>query len=271
MGWASRQLGTNQSQGMGQMEINKTKERILIWSCAIGGIIVFIFGAILLIGLYNEIRMFLIEEANRSAIQEMNESADSKVAAEPTIEDDVTEDGEACKTVMLFLNPGDTVTLHFPFQDDFAKTNMEAYTRPIQFSIPLDCYFPNTPLNDPIYTAVQKLSITYADGTEEDYELGPFDLPPFPSVSLTLVEPDSSEIKAGLMAQEDRTIYLEGWVDNHSVTVYVNGQMFDVYEGGIFLGYYELTQEEGEETIVIRAEKENMVTSTITITVVVNS
>ena len=187
----------------------------------------------------------------------------------PTIVDSNDEQGMPCKMITVFLNPGDTVNIEFPNLDGHVESNTnEAETaRFLSINVPLGNYYPGEPLDSPDYTVTPTLFIETATGERRDYVLDSFTLPPFPSVSLELIEPDVNEGEGGLEATEGNVIYLKGVVDDPEVTVYANDQRLTTYEGGAFMGDYTLTQEDGTEKITIRAEKKNMVTATLDIDV----
>jgi len=181
---------------------------------------------------------------------------------EPTISDFVGDDGQEFKRVSVFLHPGDTVTLFLPHQEDYHKTNAEDELREILIDVPLSSYYPDEPLSSPVFSVSPELSVETLEGEVRNYTLDSFDLT-FESVTITLTAPDLLAAEGGLEAGEGNVIAISGEVDDHLVEVYVNDEKFAVYEGGVFMGEYALTQEEGTELIVIRAEKANMVTAII--------
>ena len=177
-----------------------------------------------------------------------------------TLEEVVDSDGMSCIKVSLTARPGDVVTVVLPNQDDFVKPNNEAVDQPYELTIPKACFFPNKPLTDSIYTVTPQILVAHADGTQESLQVDSFDIT-FPTIQLELEEPVLDTIpEEGLMAAEGNVVLIKGKVDDHTVTVTVNGQPVAIYEGGTFEYNYTLANDEGE-TVSIEANKANYVSA----------
>ena len=129
------------------------------------------------------------------------------------------------------------------------------------------CYYPNLPLREPLFTVTPQILITHADGTEAILRVDSFDII-FPAVQLEVLEPaEAAAPGATVPASEDGRIVIRGKVDDHTVTVTVNGQpVTDVFE----LGYFEYTYTlagDGPETVTIAASKPNCVSVDLSFTV----
>ncbi len=183
-----------------------------------------------------------------------------------TLEELIDGEGKPCISISMTSRPGDTVTIVLPNQDDYVVQNNEASDVPYQLTIPKSCYFPNTPLTDSVYTVTPQILVAHADGTQESLHVDSFDIT-FPTIQLELVEPAQASIPAeGIMAAEGNMITLKGKVDDHTVTVTVNGQpVTSMYEGGNFEYVYTLPGDNAE-TVTIEASKANCVSSSYAFT-----
>ena len=184
-----------------------------------------------------------------------------------TLEELIDADGKPCISISMTSRPGDTVTIVLPNQDDYVVQNNEASDVPYLLTIPKSCFFPNTPLTDSVYTVTPQILVAHADGTQESLHVDSFDIT-FPTLQLELIEPAEATIPAdGIMASEGNLISLKGKVDDHTVTVTVNGQpVTSMYEGGNFEYTYTLTGD-AAETVTIEANKANCVSASYAFTV----
>ena len=184
-----------------------------------------------------------------------------------TLEELVDDKGNPSISIHMTSRAGDTVTIVLPNQDDYVFHNTESTDQPYQLTIPKFCFFPNTPLTESVYTVTPQILVTHADGTQESLAVDSFDLT-FPTIQLELTEPAASTIPAeGLMTGEGNELMLKGKVDDHTVTVTVNGQpVVNMYEGGNFEYLYTMQSAE-PETVLIEATKPNCVSSSYSFTV----
>ena len=163
-------------------------------------------------------------------------------------------EGKACIGISMYVRPHDTVTVVFPNRDDYVVRNDEDTDKAWMLTIYKEDYYPNTPVEDSVYTVTPQILVTHADGTQESLLVDSFDLI-LPTVQLELTEPAPASIpEEGIMAAEGNRITIKGKVDDHYVTVTVNGQPIDVYKEGAFDYTYTLSGE-GPETITIEASK----------------
>ena len=183
------------------------------------------------------------------------------------LEELVDAEGKPCISISMTSRPGDTVTIVLPNQDDYVVQNNESGDVPYLLTIPKSCYFPNTPLEDSVYTVTPQVLVSHADGTQESLEVDSFDIT-FPTLQLELVEPAPASIpEEGIMASDGNVLAIKGKVDDHTVTVTVNGQpVSSMYEGGNFEYTYQMTDEEAE-VVTIEATKANCVSTRYEFTV----
>ena len=183
------------------------------------------------------------------------------------LEELVDADGKPCISISMTARPGDTVTIVLPNQDDYVVQNNESSDVPYLLTIPKSCFFPNTPLDESVYVVTPQILVSHADGTQESLQVDSFELT-FPTLQLELTEPAQASIpEEGIMAGEGNTIALKGKVDDHTVTVTVNGQpVSSMYEGGNFEYLYQMPDEEAE-VVTIEATKANYVSTRYAFTV----
>lgn len=154
-----------------------------------------------------------------------------------------------------------------PNQEDFVTENTDDIVSPYEITVPKNCYFPNCPLSDPVYRVTPRLLVTHADGTEDTMRIDSFDLY-FPAVGLELTEPAEAAVpEATVQAEEGNLIRIKGKADDNTVRVTVNGQpVIDMDTDGYFEFTYVKT-EDGPETVIVEAQKDNCVTTSLSFTV----
>ena len=166
----------------------------------------------------------------------------------------VDNEGRPCVSITVNTRPGDTLTVVFPNRDDYVVQNDKDVDQSYLLTIYKSDYYPNTPVEESTYTVTPQILVTHADGTQESLHVDSFDLT-LPTVQLDLSEPSPASIpEDGIMAAEGNTVVITGTVDDHTVTVTVNGQPIDVYTGGTFDYTYTLSGD-APETITIEASK----------------
>lgn len=187
--------------------------------------------------------------------------------SETTLEEIVDEKGVPSISIKMVARPGDTLTIVLPNQDDSVVQNTTGSDQPYQLTIPKSCFFPNAPLTESVYTVTPQILVAHEDGTQESLHVDSFDIT-FPTLQLELIDPAQATIpEEGIMAAEGNEIALKGKVDDHTVTVTVNGQpVTSMYEGGNFEYTYSLTGEEAE-IVTIEASKANYVSTSYAFTV----
>ena len=211
-------------------------------------------------------------QANVPADNQNTEPVDAPVTGTPVdysvthLEEIIDGEGIPCITISMTARPGDTVTIVLPNQDDFVQPNNEATDQPYLLTIPKSCFFPNTPLSDSVYTVTPEILVTHADGTQESLQVDSFDIT-FPTLQLEVTEPAQADIpEEGIMAGEGNELPIKGKVDDHTVTVTINGQPVAIYEGGNFEYTYTLSGDEAE-TVLVEANKANCVSVSQSFTV----
>lgn len=175
------------------------------------------------------------------------------------LEEIVDNQGQPCISISMLSRPGDTVTIVLPNQDDYVVQNNENSDIPYLLTIPKSCFYPNASLSEPVYTVTPQIMVTHSDGTQESLYVDSFDIT-FPAVQLELVEPAQASIpEEGIMVDANSQIMLKGKVDDHTVSVTVNGQpVVNMYTGGNFEYLYTLNGD-AAETVTIEASKNNYV------------
>lgn len=181
--------------------------------------------------------------------------------------DAIDKDGKPCISISMTSRPGDTVTIVLPNQDDYVVQNTESVDQAYVLTIPKSCFFPKKPLSESVYTVTPQILVAHADGTQDSLQVDSFDLT-FPTVQLELTDPAQATIpEEGIMAAEGNDLLLKGKVDDHTVTVTVNGdRVANMYTDGYFDYTYSLAGEEAE-TVTIEAQKDDYVSTSYSFTV----
>ena len=176
-----------------------------------------------------------------------------------TLKELVDSQGQPCISISMLSRPGDTVTIVLPNQDDYVVQNTENSDIPYLLTIPKSCFYPHASLSDPVYTVTPQILVTHADETQESLYVDSFDIT-FPTVQLELTEPAPADIpEEGIMVNENNQLMIKGKVDDHTVSVTVNGQpVANMYTGGNFEYLYTLTGD-ATDTVIIEASKNDYV------------
>ena len=166
---------------------------------------------------------------------------------------------------------GATFRILFPNQDDYTYTNRESEQTLRKVKIPVEVFFPNTPLETAEWEIAPHVTMTTADGTEYEIACDSFTYT-FPTLSLEITSPfetaedGSIHVKAG----ENGHYSLTGTVSDPGAEVTVNGVVTVVYVGGKFMygfKFPDTATEDTVETITITATKNNCMTASLTIVV----
>lgn len=187
---------------------------------------------------------------------------DPSDSANPTITEFTNESGQECIKVSIVVGAGETLIARFAGQDDQEYTNTESEARTFDLDVPMALYYPNAPLTESTYTTVPEFYIRDVSGNVTQVDLPTITME-FPTISLQLTSPEDTS--APVMADSNNKIAIVGIVDDHNVKVYIDDKEITVYEGGNFQEEIEFN-EDADREIVIRAEKDNCVTSTATFT-----
>ena len=180
----------------------------------------------------------------------------------------VDEDGIERVHITVMIPSNGTVTIAFPNQPDYTWTNTEDKTVPRKVKIPVEVFYPGTPLEQETMTFTPDVKITTAEGTEYKINCPSFTRT-FPKLNITVSAPVADE-NGMIMAPESNTISIQGTIDDPNPTLLVNGKQETVYSGGVFMFDYSMSPdatEDTEETVTIVASKANCVSDTKEITI----
>ena len=212
-------------------------------------------------------------QPQQTAVPDVSNPTEAPVTGTPVdyskteLEEFVDSEGRECISISMTSRPGDTVTIVLPNQDDYVIENNESTDVPYLLTIFKSCYFPKKPLEESVYTVTPEILVKHADGTQDSLHVDSFDLS-FPTISLELTDPAQASIPAeGIMAGEGNELLLKGKVDDHTVTVTVNGQrVANMYTDGYFDYTYSMAGEE-DETVTIEAFKDDYVSTSYSFTI----
>ena len=204
----------------------------------------------------------------------------SEAASEPAEEPDwksvqlektVDDTGHEMIVITAAIPAGATYRILFPNQDDYTYINTEEKLIYRKVRVPVEIFFPNTPLETAEWEIAPHMTMTTADGTEYEIACDSFTYT-FPTLSLEITSPfetaedGSIRVKAG----EYGYYSLTGTVSDPSAEVTVNGVETAVYLGGKFMydfKFPDTATEDTVETITITATKKNCMTASLTIVV----
>lgn len=192
---------------------------------------------------------------------------------------ELTEETDDAGRTMIVITAaipaGATLRIFFPHQDDYMYTNTERQTKARRVKIPVEVFYPNTPLEQSTVVITPAVTITTADGVGHEVDCPSF-THTFPMLLLAIDSP-GEVTEDGFYAKADETgvYHLYGMMLSDEegmpavdtgVTLTVNGTETPVYEGGIFA--VDLKLEGGAPTTyVLVAEKADYMTVTVTVIV----
>lgn len=177
------------------------------------------------------------------------------------------ESGEERIKITAAIPDGATLMIELPGQDNYSYTNNKGELTYRKVRIPVDTFFPDTPLETAEWEIAPHVTITTADGTEYEIEcqVVPYT---FPTLSFGITsafeaaEDGSIHVKAG----ENGVYQLSGTVSEADALVRLGETELTADEEGVFTA--ELTPADGAPaTYVLTVEKDNCVTATLTIVV----
>lgn len=176
------------------------------------------------------------------------------------------DNGSDMVAITVVVPAGSSVSIVFPHQPDYNFENTEANELTRKVKIPVEVFYPNTPLDDATYEVNPEIAITNADGSSYKVNCPSFTLE-FPKLSISVESPvlDDSGMA---MAPESNEISVSGKISDQSAEVSVNGDVIQVYEGGMFVYDFKFKEDAGEddvETLRIVAKKNNYVTDEKTV------
>lgn len=175
----------------------------------------------------------------------------------------IDEKGNDVIAITVVIPANSTVTINFPNQPDYTFTNSEAKDLTRKVKIPVEVFYPNTPLEDPTVVFQPEITITGSDGSSYQVNCPTFTRT-FPKLEITVTEP-IPEGDEPFMAPESNIVSLQGVVSDPTAEVSINGVGTVVYVGGKFMYDYKFADtatEDTVDTITITATKNNCVGDT---------
>lgn len=199
--------------------------------------------------------------------------ADAPVTGTPVdylatkMEEGVDDNGNPCIFVEVKVRPHDVLTILFPVREDYVVSNDSDADAAWKLTIYKQDLYPNTIATEPTMSITPQIMVTHADGSSDYLNVDSFEIT-FPTVQLELSEPAPMENLAnGIMAAEDGTLFIKGKVDDHYVSILVNGQpVYNKYKEGNFDYTYVMTGDE-PETVTIEASKPDYISTSFSFTV----
>ena len=205
--------------------------------------------------------------ANESAAPVSTPEAmpDEKVA---TLLEYVDDSGKEYVAITVLVPAHGSMTIDFPHQPDHKATNDKDIAYPRRVNIPVEIFYPNTPLEVATQTIQPNITVTTVEGNTYQVECPSF-TKTFSPLTITLASPTAKE-DGSIMAAEGNIVHIEGKMSPYDYmqnpTLTINGIATNVYDGGVFMQDYNLTGT-GSETIEIIAKQNNCVTASTTLTV----
>ena len=180
---------------------------------------------------------------------------------EATLEEYIDETSGADMVAITLLVPSKaTVTIDFPHQPDWVKTNTDDVAKLYMPKIPAEVFYTNEPLETSTQVFQPKISVETESGEVYDVNCPSFTRN-FSPLSITLTAPIANE-DGTIMAAEGNVLHIEGKVnEDTNVKLMINDIETRVYEGGVFMYDYTMTGSEAED-ITLTASKNNYVTAT---------
>lgn len=170
------------------------------------------------------------------------------------------ENGAELIAITAVVPGHSTLTIAFPYQDDYTYDNTDAKEVTRKVKMPIEIFYPNEPLTESELEYIPEITITNADGSSYRPECPAFVMT-FPKLHVTVNSPVPDE-NGMITASESNVVRIEGVVDDPGAEVTANGQPVHVYEGGMFVYDYvfpETATEDDVETLQIIALKNNCV------------
>lgn len=206
-----------------------------------------------------------IQPDNKGNTTENNDQGNKNDASdEVIITESINDKGEECLNFSNVIVPPHGVVTLVLTQGEQKYTS--EYDVPVQYNLQVQkkAYYPNTPLSDPDYTITPEIYVTETNGTTTTLKVPSITLH-FPTLTIDLQKPIANE-DGIIMADKNNLLAISGLVDDFDVTVEINDQPVTVYEGGLFMYDYNMTETE-PQTVTIYAEKANYVSTSTSFTV----
>ena len=176
-----------------------------------------------------------------------------------TLEEYTSDEGKDMIGITVLVPSKATVTIEFPHQNDWVKTNSEDVAKLFKANIETDVFYPNEPLESATQEFTPKITVETADGDIYDIDCPSFTRT-FDPLSITLTAPIANE-DGTIMASEGNVLHIEGKINEDvDVKLMINDIETRVYEGGIFMYDYTLSADAAED-IKLTASKNNRVSA----------
>ncbi len=161
-----------------------------------------------------------------------------------------------------------TLTITLPHQPDYQFTNTDSQEVTRKVKIPIGVFNPNEPLTEATREITPQITVTAADGSSYTVNCPSFTYE-YPKLNISVGSPVPNE-KGIIMASESNEIKITGTIDEPTADITINGNLVQVYEGGMFVYDFKFPADAGEddeETLKIVATKDNYVTDEEEITI----
>ncbi len=202
-------------------------------------------------------------EQSNTPVEPATTEAPALDAKTAQLQEMVDENGNDMIAITVVVPANSTVTINFPNQPDYTFTNSEAKDLTRKVKIPVEVFYPNTPLEDPTVVFQPEITITGSDGSSYKVNCPTFTRT-FPKLEITVTEP-VPEGDEPIMAPESNVVSLSGVISDPTAEVSINGVVTVVYVGGKFMYDYKFADtatEDTVDTITITATKNNCVGDT---------
>ena len=177
------------------------------------------------------------------------------------------ESGEERIKITAAIPDGATLMIELPGLENYSYTNNKGELTYRKVRIPVDTFFPDTPLETAEWEIAPHVTITTADGTEYEIEcpVVPYTCPTL-SFGITSAFEEAEDGSIHVKAGENGVYRLSGTVSDPNAGVSVDGAEPVKYTDGMI--EIDLAAADGAAvTYVLTAEMNNRVTATLTIVV----
>ena len=182
-----------------------------------------------------------------------------------TLEEYTSDEGVDMIGITVLVPSKATITIDFPHQKDWVKTNNEDVAKLFKANVEAAVFYRNEPIENAEQEFTPSIKLETQDGSVYDINCPSFTRT-FSPLSITLTAPIANE-DGTIMAAENNVVHIEGKVNEDTgVTMMINDQETKVYEGGVFMYDYTMTGTEKED-IVLTASKNNFVSASTKISV----
>ena len=202
-------------------------------------------------------------EQSNTPVEPATTEAPALDAKTAQLQEMVDDKGNDVIAITVVIPANSTVEIYFPNQPDYSFTNSEAKDLTRKVKIPVEVFYPNTPLDEPTVVFQPDITIKNADGSSYKVNCPTFTRT-FPKLEITVTEP-IPEGDEPFMAPENNVISLQGVISDPTAEVSINGVVTVVYVGGKFMYDYKFADtatEDTVDTITITATKNNCVGDT---------